>query len=114
MINFSSVNRHRCHFGFQKTYIGAWHLCNLVFNPSQEEAFLMGVVEESALHNGVRIIEEDKVEQGELKNKYKISLTRNRQLVVYGYHYVLSPLAMLYCISLMATKTILIVEREFI
>jgi hypothetical protein len=40
-----------------------------------------------ALHNVVRIIEEDKVEQGELKNKYKISLTRNCQLVVYGYYY---------------------------
>lgn len=56
-------------------------------NPSQEEAFIMGVVLESALHQEAIIVREDLVERGELKNKYKITLTRNRQLVVNGYHY---------------------------
>lgn len=56
-------------------------------NPSQEEAFIMGVVLESALHQGAIIVREDLVERGDLKNKYKITLTRNRQLVVNGYHY---------------------------
>jgi hypothetical protein len=56
-------------------------------NPSQEEAFIMNVVEESAIHHGARIVSEKLVERGDLKNKYKISLTRNRQLVVNGYHY---------------------------
>lgn len=56
-------------------------------NPSQEEAFIMGVVLESALHQGAKIIQEDLLKRGDLKNKYKISLTRNRQLVVNGYHY---------------------------
>lgn len=56
-------------------------------NPSQEEALIIDVAEESAIPNGARIVSEDRVKQGELKHKYKISLTRNRQLVVNGYHY---------------------------
>ncbi len=56
-------------------------------NPSEEESFILAVIEEAALHQGAEIVAEDRVPIGELKNKYKISLSRNRQLIVNGYHY---------------------------
>ncbi|RXI95540.1 hypothetical protein DS745_24110 [Anaerobacillus alkaliphilus] len=56
-------------------------------NPSEEESFILAVVEESALHQGSQLLSEDLVPRGELKNRYKISLSRNRQLIVNGYHY---------------------------
>lgn len=54
---------------------------------NSEADFILGIIEESALYNGAKIISEDQVAKGTLKDKYKISLTKKRQLVVNGYHY---------------------------
>lgn len=65
---------------------------------NSEADFMMGIIEESALYNGATIDSEDKVAKGELTDKYKISLTRKRQLIVNGYHYafIASSYALLY------------------
>lgn len=65
---------------------------------NSEANFMMGIIEESALYNGAKIETEDLVAKGKLKDKYKISLTRKRQLVVNGYHYafIASSYALLY------------------
>lgn len=65
---------------------------------NSEADFMMGIIEESALCNGAKIDSEDQLKKGKLKDKYKISLTRKRQLVVNGYHYafIASSYALLY------------------
>lgn len=55
---------------------------------NDEEQLMMDIIEESSIINGATIMVEEKVEQGELKQKYKVSLTKERQLVVNGYHYI--------------------------
>jgi len=54
---------------------------------TSEADFILGTIEESALYNGAKIISEDQVAKGTLKDKYKILLTKKRQLVVNGYYY---------------------------
>ncbi|MGO4889498.1 hypothetical protein ACJ2A9_17255 [Anaerobacillus sp. MEB173] len=83
---YTKLNKEQCMIG-GGIVIASKHAFKESNRSNDEEKLMMDIIEESSIMNGATITSEDKVNQGELKDKYEMRLTRDRHLVVNGYHY---------------------------